>query len=80
LYLNEYINDARSHEHQIDFQLFPTIKEFLGVRRIQSNEEMKDAVKQWLNALATEVYDESIQKLVTNYDKCLNVGGDSAEK
>jgi hypothetical protein len=38
------------------------------------------AIKEWLNVLAAEVYDEGIQKLVTRYDKCLNVGGDFVEK
>jgi hypothetical protein len=52
----------------------------LGGRRFKSDEEVKDAVKEWLNGLAAEVYDEGIQKLVTRYDKCLNVGGDSVEK
>jgi hypothetical protein len=41
---------------------------------------VKDAVKEWLNGLAAEVYNEGIQKLVTRYDKCLNVGGDYVEK
>jgi hypothetical protein len=40
----------------------------------------KDAVKEWLNGLAAEVYDEETQKLVTRYDKCLNVGGVYVEK
>jgi hypothetical protein len=48
-----------------DIHLFPTLKEFLGGRRFKSDEEMKDAVKQGLNGLAAELYDESIQKLVT---------------
>jgi hypothetical protein len=56
--------------------LFPKLKEFLGDRRFKSDVEVKDAVKEWLNGLAAEVYDEGIQKLVTRYDKCLNVGGD----
>jgi hypothetical protein len=30
---------------------------------------VKDAVKEWLNGLAAEVYDEGIQKLVTRYGK-----------
>jgi hypothetical protein len=60
--------------------LFPKLKEFLGGRRFKSDEEVKDAVKEWLNWLAAEVYDEAIQKLVTRYDKCLNVGGDYVEK
>jgi histone-lysine N-methyltransferase SETMAR len=63
-----------------DFHLFPKLKEFLGGRRFRSDEEVKDAVKEWLNGLAVEVYDEGIQKLVTRYDKCLNVGGDYVEK
>jgi hypothetical protein len=56
--------------------LFPKLKEFLGGRRFKSDEEVKYAVKEWLNGLVAEVYDEGIQKLVTRYDKCLNVGGD----
>jgi histone-lysine N-methyltransferase SETMAR len=63
-----------------NFHLFPKLKEFLGGRRFKSDEEVKDAVKEWLNGLAAEVYDQDIQKLVTRYDKCLNVGGDYVEK
>jgi histone-lysine N-methyltransferase SETMAR len=43
-----------------DFHLFPKLKEFLGGRRFKSDEEVKDAVKEWLNGLAAEVYDEGI--------------------
>jgi hypothetical protein len=43
-----------------DFHLFPKLKEFLGGRRFKSDEEVKDAVKQWLNGLAVQVYDEGI--------------------
>jgi histone-lysine N-methyltransferase SETMAR len=60
-----------------DFHLFSKLKEFLGGK---SDEELKDAVKEWLNGLAAEVYDKSTHKLVTRYDKCLNVGGDYVEK
>jgi histone-lysine N-methyltransferase SETMAR len=63
-----------------DFHLFPKLKEFFGGRRFKSGEEVKDAVREWLNGLAAEVYDEGIQKLVTRCDKCLNVGGDYVEK
>jgi histone-lysine N-methyltransferase SETMAR len=63
-----------------DFHLFPKLKEFLDGRRFESDEEVKDPVKEWLNGLAAEVYDEGIQELVTRYDKCLNVGGDYVEK
>jgi hypothetical protein len=63
-----------------DLHLFSKLKEFLGGRRFKSDEEMKDAVEEWLNGLAAVVYDEGIQKLVTRYDKCLNVVGDYVEK
>jgi hypothetical protein len=52
----------------------PTLKEFLGGRCFRSNEEVKDTIKECVNGLAAEVYDEGIQKFVTRYDKCLNVG------
>jgi histone-lysine N-methyltransferase SETMAR len=48
-----------------DFHLFPTLKELLGGRRFISEEEVKDAVKQWLSGLAAEIYDEGLQKLFT---------------
>jgi histone-lysine N-methyltransferase SETMAR len=53
-----------------DFHLFPNWRNFW----------VADTVKEWLNGLAAKVYDESIQKLVTHYYKCLNVGGDYVEK
>jgi histone-lysine N-methyltransferase SETMAR len=31
-----------------DFHLFPKLKEFLGGRRFKSDEEIKDAIKQWV--------------------------------
>jgi histone-lysine N-methyltransferase SETMAR len=45
-----------------DFHLFPKLNEFLGGRRFKSEEEVKDAVKEWLNGLAAEVYEEDIKK------------------
>jgi hypothetical protein len=56
------------------------MKEFLVARRFKSNKEVKEAVKLWSNGLAAEVYDEGIQKLITRYDKCLNVGDDYVQK
>jgi histone-lysine N-methyltransferase SETMAR len=64
----------------IDFHLFPKLKEFLGGRRFKSDEEVKDAVKEWLNGLVAEVYDEGIVKLLSQLDKCLNLYGDYVEK
>jgi len=63
-----------------DCHFFPTLKAFFGGRRFTSNEEVKNVVKHWLTGLAAEVYDEGIQKLITGYDKCLNIGDDCDEK
>jgi histone-lysine N-methyltransferase SETMAR len=52
-----------------DFHLYPKLEEFLVGRRFKSDEEVKDAVKEWLNGLAAEVYEEGIQNLVTRYSK-----------
>ena len=65
---------------QSDCHLFTKLKEFLGGRHFKSNEAVKDATKQWINVLAVELYNEGIQKLITHYVKCLNVGGDLVEK
>jgi hypothetical protein len=62
------------------FHLFPKLKEFLGGRRFKSDEEVKDAVKEWLQGLAAEVYDEGIVKLLSRLDKCLNLYCDYVEK
>jgi hypothetical protein len=55
------------------------LKEYLGGRCFKSNEEEKDAVKEWFNVLVAEVYDKCIHKLVTCCDKCLIVGGGCVE-
>jgi hypothetical protein len=36
--------------------------------------------KEWFHGLAADFYDAGIQKLVTRYDKCLNVHEDYVEK
>jgi hypothetical protein len=56
------------------------MKKFFGDRRFKINEEVKDAVQQWLNGPAAEVYDEGMQKLVTRHEKCLDVCGHYVKK
>jgi hypothetical protein len=46
----------------------------------QHKKNVKDVVEGRLNGLAVELYDEYIQKLVTGFDKCLNVDGGCVEK
>jgi hypothetical protein len=58
------------------------LKQFWGGTRMGSDEEVKKTVKNWFSGLAADSYDAGIQKLVTRYDKCLNLNlrGDYVEK
>jgi hypothetical protein len=51
------------------------LKQFLGRTRIDSNEEVR-TVKDWWQ----DFYDAGKQKLITRYDKYLNIHGDYKEK
>jgi len=44
------------------FLLVPNAEGIFGGRRFISDEEVKDAVKDWLKGLAADVYDEGIKK------------------
>jgi hypothetical protein len=51
-------------------------KQFLGGICMHSNEEVKKTVKDWFNGLTADLYNAYIQKLVTQYDYCLNLHAD----
>jgi hypothetical protein len=55
------------------------LKQFLGGTRMGSDEDVKKTVKDWFSGLAADFYDAGIQKLVTRYDKCLNLHGDCVQ-
>jgi histone-lysine N-methyltransferase SETMAR len=63
-----------------DFHLFLHLKKFLASQSFNNDEDVKRAVQKWLSSQAAMFYDEGIQKLVSRYDKCLNNGGNYAEK
>ena len=63
-----------------DFHLFLHLKKFLGGKRFDDDDELKDAVQKWLTLQAAAFYGEGIQKLVPHYDKCLNNSGEYLEK
>ncbi|GFU85003.1 histone-lysine N-methyltransferase SETMAR [Trichonephila clavipes] len=63
-----------------DFHLFRYLKEFLGGKRFDTADEVKEEVQDWLSSQAADVYDLGIQKLVERYDKCLNKYGKSSDK
>ncbi|GFV52277.1 histone-lysine N-methyltransferase SETMAR [Trichonephila clavipes] len=60
-----------------DFNLFRYLKVFLGGKRFDTADEVKEEVQDWLSSQAADVYDLGIQKLSERYDKCLNKYGKS---
>jgi len=63
-----------------DFHLFLHTKKFLGGKRFDDDDDLKDAVQKWLTSQAAAFYEKGIQKLVPRYDNCLNNGGEYVEK
>jgi transposase len=60
------------------YHLFTKMKVWLATQRF--HEELMDGVNNWLHNLAAPFFDEGLQKLVSRYDKCLNVDGNYVEK
>jgi hypothetical protein len=52
----------------------------LAIQHCHYNEELMDGVNNRLHNLAVPFFDEGLQKLVSRYDKCLNVDGNYVEK
>ncbi|GBM76213.1 hypothetical protein AVEN_86424-1 [Araneus ventricosus] len=58
----------------------PALKSELLGRHFRSNEEARQAVKNFLRSLGTDFYQAGFLKLISRYDKCINVGGEYVEK
>jgi transposase len=63
-----------------NYHLFTKMKVWLATLCFHSKEELMDGVNNWLHNLAAPFFDEGLQKLVSCYDKCLNVDGNNVEK
>lgn len=63
-----------------DYHLFREMKAWLGGQRFANNDELQNAVTTYLGSLAADFFEEGIGKLVSRYDKCLNLHGDYIEK
>jgi histone-lysine N-methyltransferase SETMAR len=63
-----------------DHSLFTKMKFWLATQRFHTNEELMDGVNNWLHNLATPFFDAGLQKLVSQYNKCLNEDGNYVEK
>ena len=64
---------------QSDYHLFTKIV-WLATQCFHINEELMDGVSNWLHNLVLPFFDEGLQKLVSRYDKRLNVDGNYVEK
>ena len=62
------------------YHLFLHLKKFLGGKRFDDDDDLKDAVQKWLTSQAAAFYEEGIQKLVPRYDKCLINCGEYVKK
>jgi transposase len=62
-----------------DYHLFTYLKNWLGSQCF-NNEELMEGVKTWLSSQATEFSDTGKQKLIPQYDKCPNSGGEYVDK
>jgi hypothetical protein len=56
------------------------MKAWLATQCFHTIEELMDGVNNWLHNLAAPFFDEGLQKPVSQYNKCLNVGGKYVEK
>jgi hypothetical protein len=63
-----------------DYHLLTKMKVWLGTQRFHTNEEFMDVVNNTLHNLVAPFSDEGLLKLVSRYDKCLNVDGSYVQK
>ena len=56
------------------------MKVSLATQHFHTNKELMGGVSNWLHNLAAPFFDKGLQKLVSQYDKCLNVDGNYVEK
>lgn len=86
LWLDRYnweVLDHPSHSPDLapcDFHLFGPLKRSLSGKHFNSDDELKDAVLQFLVQLDGSFYWEGMVSLIDRWDKCLNKFGDYVEK
>jgi hypothetical protein len=54
------------------FCCFTSLKNWFQSQFFNNNEKMMEGVKTWLSSQAADFFDTGIQKLIPQYDKCLN--------
>jgi hypothetical protein len=56
------------------------VKNWLRSQHCNTNEELMEGARTWLNSQATDFFDTGIQKRIPQCDRCLNSCGDYVEK
>jgi hypothetical protein len=62
------------------YHLFIYKKNWLGSQHLNNNKELMVSVKIWLRSQVADFFDTGIQKLIPQYNKCLNSHGDYIKK
>lgn len=52
-----------------DFEMFRYLYQSLGGKSFATDDEIKEAVQEWLFSLAEDIYDLGTQKLIEHYEK-----------
>ncbi len=63
-----------------DFHLFPSLKKWLGGRHFDSDVQLQATVDEFFSKQDASWYAHGIEKLVSRYNKCLDLLGDYVEK
>jgi hypothetical protein len=83
LYFNWELFDHPSYNPDLtpcNYRLFTYLEKWLGSQCFSNNEELMEGVKTWLSSQMADFSDTGVQKLIPQYDKCLNSGSDCIEK
>ena len=63
-----------------DFHLFGPLKNALRGRRFAADDEVKEAVHDWLRSQPQTFFSNGIEKLTDHWAKCIEKKGDCIEK
>ena len=63
-----------------DFHLFGPLKNALRGRRFAADDEVKEAVRDWLRSQPQTFFSNGIKKLTDRWAKCIEKKGDYIEK
>ena len=63
-----------------DFHMFGPLKEAMGGNKFHSDEDVRQAVHEWLRGLPKEFFSKGICALCKRWRTCIERGGDYVEK